>query len=438
MKKSAEIRQELSGLINSQTALVDAAKNENRSLTEAETTSFNDLQKQIEIKRGELKIAETHEENLRSLEGSQQVYNPGNTRGADGEENEMKNLKKRYSLHKVMRAVKDGASLDGVEGELSKEFGNRAAAMGLPIAGIAIPMGGETRADGQTVTQDSGGYGGNLVQTDVADPIELLRPKLFLEEAGAVFIPGLTGNLKFPKNNGGVVSTWEGEVAAVSATKNAIGSQTMQPNRLATKVLVSIQNLMQSGVIERMTIDDINMAYAQKLQHTAINGTGSGQPYGILNTSGIGSVAIGTNGGAPTWAAITGLEAEVYNDNADGANMVYLVNTKLVNKLKNTVKVSGYPEYLMGSDGMLNGYKTIRTNLVPSDLDKGTSTGVCSAVIFGDFRQLVIGQFAYADLTIDRVSEVENGYVKFVFNTFNDIMVRHAQAFAACKDFTTT
>ena len=39
-------------------------------------------QKQIETKRGELKIAETHEENLRSLEGSTQVYNPGNTRGA--------------------------------------------------------------------------------------------------------------------------------------------------------------------------------------------------------------------------------------------------------------------------------------------------------------------------------------------------------------------
>lgn len=438
MKKSDQLKQLRASKIEAQKAIHATADGEQRNLNADETTQFRALQAEIEDLDGQIRDALAFENNVRTLEGSQQVYNPGNTRGTNGEEREMKDLKKRYSLHKVMRAVKDGASLDGVEGELSKEFGNRAAAMGLPIAGIAIPMGGETRADGQTVTQDSGGYGGNLVQTDVADPIELLRPKLFLEEAGAVFIPGLTGNLKFPKNNGGVVSTWEGEVATVSATKNAIGSQTMQPNRLATKVLVSIQNLMQSGVIERMTIDDINMAYAQKLQHTAINGTGSGQPYGILNTSGIGSVAIGTNGGAPTWASITGLEAEVYNDNADGANMVYLVNTKLVNKLKNTVKVSGYPEYLMGSDGMLNGYKTIRTNLVPSDLDKGTSTGVCSAAIFGDFRQLVIGQFAYADLTIDRVSEVENGYVKFVFNTFNDIMVRHAQAFAACKDFTTT
>lgn len=438
MKKSDQLKQLRASKIEAQKAIHATADGEQRNLNADETTQFRALQAEIEDLDGQIRDALAFENNVRTLDGSQQVYNPGNTRGTNGEENEMKNLKKRYSLHKVMRAVKDGASLDGVEGELSKEFGNRAAAMGLPIAGIAIPMGGETRADGQTVTQDSGGYGGNLVPTDVADPIELLRPKLFLEEAGAVFIPGLTGNLKFPKNNGGVVSTWEGEVAPVSPTKNAIGSQTMQPNRLATKVLVSIQNLMQSGVIERMTIDDINMAYAQKLQHTAINGTGSGQPYGILNTSGIGSVAIGTNGGAPTWASITGLEAEVYNDNADGANMVYLVNTKLVNKLKNTVKVSGYPEYLMGSDGMLNGYKTIRTNLVPSDLDKGTSTGVCSAAIFGDFRQLVIGQFAYADLTIDRVSEVENGYVKFVFNTFNDIMVRHAQAFAACKDFTTT
>jgi HK97 family phage major capsid protein len=33
----------------------------------------------------------------------------------------------------------------------------------------------------------------------------------------------------------------------------------------------------------------------------AINGTGTGQPLGILNAAGVNVVATGANGDAPTW-----------------------------------------------------------------------------------------------------------------------------------------
>lgn len=432
MKKSAELKQVIDGLVRQQAGIVETAeKEQNRSLTAEENTKFDDLQRQIEEKNAELQRAIKMEENTRLFGGAGSLTQKP-------EEREMDKIVKDYSIHKVMRSLSTGNGLDGVERELNEEYVKEARSAGLSIGGYAIPMGVQKRADGQTVTQDSGGFGGNMVQTNVGPTIEFLRPKLVLESLGARYVTGLTGNVKFPKNNGGVSAAWEGEVDAAARTKNAIGSLNMAPKRLAASVLVSIQNIAQTGgSIERMTLEDINAAIAQALDSAAINGSGSGDvPLGILNTSGIGAVAIGTNGGAANWGKIVELETLVYAANADGVRMGYLINGATRGHLKTTVKVSGQPQYLMGEDGRVNGYNTAVTNLVPSNLTKGSGSNL-SAVIFGDFSQLIIGSWAFADLTIDRVSEIENGYHKYVINTFNDMGVRHAGAFAAIKDLVT-
>ena len=69
---------------------------------------------------------------------------------------------------------------------------------------------------------------------------------------------------------------------------------------------------------------------ADAIDTAAINGSGSSnQPTGILNTSGIGSVAGGTNGLAPTHDHLLDLKKEVAVDNADVASCGYLTNTKV-------------------------------------------------------------------------------------------------------------
>jgi hypothetical protein len=57
----------------------------------------------------------------------------------------------------------------------------------------------ETRADGQTVTQDGGAFGGNTVATELRGPIDYLRPMPVVEKLGAVFLTGLSGNVEFLK-----------------------------------------------------------------------------------------------------------------------------------------------------------------------------------------------------------------------------------------------
>ena len=92
----------------------------------------------------------------------------------------------------------------------------------------------------------------------------------------------------------------------------------MSPKNLAALSKYSRQTLLQATpgieeLIRRDLTDGINAA----VDSAVLNGSGSsGQPTGIRNTSGIGSVAMGTNGGAITMEKIVDLETEVTQDNA--------------------------------------------------------------------------------------------------------------------------
>ena len=80
----------------------------------------------------------------------------------------------------------------------------------------------------------------------------------------------------------------------------------------------------------------------------------------------------------------------------------------------------------------------VSTN-VPSNLTKGSTSGSCSAVIFGDFSQVALGIWGNG-------LEVEIGTDSDDFSkaltsvraiTTIDVAVRQASAFAACLDVTT-
>lgn len=433
MKKSAELIKERAALIEAQKRMHLLAEKETRSYTEEETIEFRRLQGEIDAMNEKIRDAEAFEANLRMMGGA-----PASTDLGQSEEREHQEMKANYSLHKAIRSQQQNGVLDGIEKELHDETVRRAESVGIAITGIAIPM-LEKRAAGQTVTQDSGAYGGNLVATDLQSPIDFLRPQPIVEKLGARFISNLQGNLKFPVNEGGIVATWEGEVDTVANSKNAYGSKTMMPKRLAASVLISLQNLLQSSIdLEMYTIQDIRAVIANAIDLAAINGSGTGdQPLGILNTSGINTIAGGTNGLAPTWAQIVGMETAVFVENANAAKMAYAVNPVTKGKLKTLKHEAGDLGYLMNQDGTINGYPVGVSNLIPGNITKGTGTNL-SAGLFGDFSQLIIGQWGFLDLSVDDKSRKKDGYVEVTVNTFLDILVKQPKAFSVVKDWITT
>jgi HK97 family phage major capsid protein len=163
-----------------------------------------------------------------------------------------------------------------------------------------------------------------------------------------------------------------------------------------------------------------------------------------LNTSGIGSVVIGTNGGAPTLAKILELVQVVETANA-GIDGKFLINPKLVAKLKQTSIDSGsgamlmsYMAYFNGMSDQIDGKPVFSTSNVPSNLTKGSSSGVCSAMIYGDWSNLVVGQFGGVELVVDPLSQAIGNKTRIVVNQHIGIAVKQAAAFGAIVDLTTT
>lgn len=438
MKRSAYLKQQRALKVKAQQEATSLATTENRSLNADETTSFNTLQTEIEDYNEQIRVALLAEENQRSLEGSEPT-------GFSPEGEEKRTVEKPFSLNSAIRSLIAGTPFVGAELVAHQRAKKAAtdAGVGLSPGGFAVPLFSErsleTRADGQTVTQDSGAYGATTVATEVQGPIDYLRPQPIMEKLGAVFLTGLQGNLSFPKNNGGISAAWKGEVATADNTKDEWDEIEMTPKRLTVRVAISLQNLMQSSFdMETYTMKVIRDEIANKIDLAAINGSGTGEPKGILNYSGVNTLAMGTNGGVPTWASMVALETPVFVANANSAKMSYLSNPKVRGKLKVTPKESGQATYLMAENGSVNGYPFEVSNHVPSTLTKGTATAICSAAIFGDFSQVVIGQWNFMDITVDNVSRKKDGYIEIIANVFVDVAVKQETAFTVVKDLLTT
>ena len=77
------------------------------------------------------------------------------------------------------------------------------------------------------------------------------------------------------------------------------------------------------------------------------------------------------------------------------------------------------------------------SNNVPSNLTKGSSSGVCSAAIYGNFSDLLIGLFGTLELLVDPYTQFQSGGVGIRALQGVDIAVRHAESFGAIQDITT-
>lgn len=427
MKKSDALKQDRNAKNILQQALIDKAKGENRDFTEAENTEFDGRTEEIHALDGQINRAlemEAVEERTVAASGNVVV-----DRSVSATE------KPIFSIHRAIRSQMKNGVLEGVEKEMHERAVKEAREANIAVGGVVIPIG---RATQQTVTGDTGGAGGNLVATDLQAPIPFLRPEPLMEKMGAQYITGLTGNLRFPKNEGGIVATWEGETDTTDPTANTYGYVDSIPKRLSVTVPISLQNLMQSSIdLEQYTVNEINQAIGNALDAAAVNGSGTGQPLGILNHTGVNTVATATDGSAPTWDMMVDAETAVFVENANSAKMNYLVNPKTRGKLKKTKHSAGDLNYLMGTDGNVNGYPSGVSNHVPSNLTKGSGTNL-SAMAFGDFSQVLINQWGFMDISVDEYSRKKEGLVEVTVNVFADVLLKQPKAFTVVKGLITT
>lgn len=294
----------------------------------------------------------------------------------------------------------------------------------------------------------TGSLGGNVVATNLlaSSFIDVLRNRMVTAQAGVQMLPGIVGNTVVPRQTAGSAVAWVGETSAATEASLTFDQITLTPKTISTYVDYSWLLLQQSTpAIDAIVRNDVQATIARGIDLAVLSGTGSTQPTGIASVSGIGSVAIGTNGGAPTWASVVQLETEVAQDNADVASMTYITNAKVRGKMKTVVKGTTATDsnFIWGDAGqpgigVLNGYRALVSNACRSNLTKGTSTTVCSEIFFGDWSQLLLGMWSGLELLADPYTGATGRVLRLHAYQAVDLACRHPESFSYLADYTTT
>lgn len=287
--------------------------------------------------------------------------------------------------------------------------------------------------------------GGHTVSTNLLTEsfIDILRGKLMVRALGATILGGLQGNIDIPGLTSGSATFWVGEGAAPTQSDPVFRQVPMAPKTVGALTKLTRKLILQSSMdIEAFVRALLATELAQEIDRVAINGSGVGsQPTGILQTAGIGAVVGGTNGLAPTWGHIIDLESDVSVANADVGSLGYLTTPQARGKLKQTEKFAGSNGMPVWPDGRsadgfgtLNGYRAGATTQVPSNLVKGSSGATLSAIIFGNWADLVIGEWGVLDLQVNPFIEGNEGNVVIRSLQDVDIAVKRAASFSAMVD----
>lgn len=431
MKKLAELRQERAEKVQAQTDLLaEVRSSETKEFTAEQQTRFDALTTEIEAFDPLIERAiaiDAAERRAADLNGTPVAGAPA----SDSEDKEARNIKAQASITRALNLVSTGQPLDGVEKEMSDLGAQESRDAGVSIdkrALLHIPM-SMLRATAQTVSEDSGSYGGQLVH-DNAPRVQMpFAGRTVLEQLGATRWSNLTGgDVPLPVASN-YSFAWLAETAAITPAKGEFDGPTLSPKRLGSAVEISNRLLQQSSINVEGTIRQLLFgAYDRAINSAAINGSGaSNQPTGVLNTTGIGA---GSSAAAvvPTRALVLELVAAIEAADASEQSLAFLMAPGLKNLLQNTKVDEGSGIFLMNYLAELVGHKAVSTTLVPALSGN-------YPLIFGDWSKLFIGEWGSMSVLSDPYSASLNNSVRLVVNGHADVAIAQPTAFAANKFF---
>lgn len=333
---------------------------------------------------------------------------------------------KRFSVFKAIRALADktwrGAEF---EHECHAEILKRT---GLPEAvhgGFFVPMDVQKR----DLTVGTASAGGNLVATDLQPQsfIDLLRARARVAQLGATVLPGLVGAVAIPKLTGAGTAYWlTNEATAITEGNQTFGQLALAPKNLGAYTELSRQLMLQSTpAAEALVMNDLAKVLALAIDLAALEGSGSsGQPTGIANTAGIGSVT----GTSLAWAGVVEFQTDTAGSNALADNSAYLTTPAVAGLLMQRQRFSSTDTPLWtGSvlDGQMGGYRA------------STSTQLTAAsMIFGDFSQVVIGEWGMLEIALNPYASFAAAITGIRAIQSVDVGIRQAAAFSRSTSIT--
>jgi HK97 family phage major capsid protein len=337
---------------------------------------------------------------------------------------------KRYSVFKAMRAAAENDwSEAGLELEASKTIeqrlggnarkGKRSFFVPLEVQERPAQLQGGQR-DLSAVTGSAGGF---LVATNNVSFIDVLRARSVSMAMGATRMTGLVGNVTVPRQATAATAVWlANETTAATESDQTFSQMALTARNVAAYTEVSRQLMLQSDPsAEMLVMNDLAAVVALAVDNAAINGTGSaGQPLGIVNTGGIGSVT----GTTIAYAGILEFQTDVLAANA-------LINMGAAGYVATPV-VAGL---LAGRSRFANTDTPLwEGNLLGGRVGgfRGMSSTQIAAgrMLFGDWSQLVIGEWGALEVEVNPYANFPAGISGIRAFYTVDVGVRYAASFS--------
>lgn len=393
-KSITELKDEKNQLIARSKEIIAKAKGEKRQLNAEENE---------EVGTNQCRMAEI---NLEIEERTAENQQAGRSHAPKG---------RKFSLRRAIANMVDGNQQNDAEAAVIEAATARHNTSGAQMAdrrGIVVPISMEEGAAFTAATEAATGV---IIDEEQQEMLLPLQSALVLSRAGARFMTGLQGNIYWSEFSGANVF-WEAENASAKDGAGTFGKGDLfKPLRLTAYVDISKQLLVQENTsVEAYIRQAIAVAIAQKIEQTAFS-----KETGVANTpDGMFGTLDSTIKGDMTWAQIVAMETNADVQAALFGNLSYILHPALIGKAKTKVKdASGAGGFIFtgNGDGLLNGYRALRTNNLPKGIGEGTDE---YGIVFGNWADYFIGQWGGIELLVDPYTQALRGTVRLITNSY--------------------
>ena len=225
-------------------------------------------------------------------------------------------------------------------------------------------------------------------------------------------------------------AAWRLENGAVAESDPTFKGLTITPRSLAFTFKISRELLMDAPGMEQALRLAIAMAFAKEIDRAGLLGTGTAPEIrGLLNTSGINTFDMGTNGAAlASYAPIIKARRTIADDNAPLPNAIITSNRE-AETIDLFADTTGQP---LNRPPALSQLKFVSTSQIPI-ADTHGSAEDASTMYLGNFG---LATFYFREqLSIQKLNELYagNGQVGFVCHSRVDVAFAYPAAFCAIK-----
>jgi HK97 family phage major capsid protein len=310
-------------------------------------------------------------------------------------------------------------------------FGQQMAAVmraGCP-GGHADPRLYAVRAAGSGLSESVPSDGGFLVQQDFATELleDTFATGLLASKCRRIPISGNANSLKIngvdetsraSSRYGGIVGYWEDEADTKTKSKPKFRKIELNLKKLIGLCYATDELLEDATALEGVIRNGFVSEFGFLLDDAIINGTGVGQPLGILNAGCLVSVAKETGQKAATILAENIIEMDRRLFASSGANAVWVINQNTKRQLYTmsiSVGTGGIPVYMPagGLSGAPYG-QLLAKPVIP--IEQCATLGTVGDIILADFSNYILAEKGgiAADMSIHVRFQYDESVFRFV------------------------